>query len=82
VQVGDSAAPTIQLPAAVLRSTALSLTGTAGVPAMDVLSAALTQVLDHAAKGHLRIATEQLPLSELEAAWGRPSTSRRLVFHP
>src|SRR5262249_18805341 len=51
VQVGESAAPTIQLPAAALRSTALTLMGTAGVPAMNVLSAALTQVFDHAARG-------------------------------
>jgi hypothetical protein len=56
--------------------------GTAGIPAMEVLSAALTQILDHAAGGRLRIETEQLPLSELEEAWSRPATSRRLVFRP
>jgi NADPH2:quinone reductase len=82
VQVGESAAPTIQLGAASFRSTALTLMGTAGIPAMEVLSAALTQILDHAAGGRLRIETEQLPLSELEEAWSRPATSRRLVFRP
>jgi NADPH:quinone reductase-like Zn-dependent oxidoreductase len=82
VQVGESAAPTIQLGAAALRSTALTLMGTAGIPAMDVLSAALTQVLGLAGNGQLRIETEQLPLSEVEAAWGRPASSRRLVFRP
>jgi NADPH2:quinone reductase len=79
VQVGESAAPTMELPAAALRSVALVLMGTAGIPPLDVLSGALNQVFAHAAKGDLRIETEQLPLSELESAWNRP-TSRRIVF--
>jgi NADPH:quinone reductase-like Zn-dependent oxidoreductase len=81
VQVGESAAPTIQLPASALRSVALTLMGSAGIPPMDVLSGALNQVFAHAAKGDLHIETEQLPLSELESAWQRP-TSRRIVFCP
>ena len=81
VQVGESAAPSIQLSAAALRSVALTLMGTAGIPPMHVLSGALNQVLAHAAKGDLRIETEQLPLSALEAAWQCP-TSRRIVFCP
>jgi D-arabinose 1-dehydrogenase-like Zn-dependent alcohol dehydrogenase len=80
VQVGESAAPAIHLPAAVLRSTALTILGTAGIPPMDVLTEALHHVLTHAAQGQLRIATEQLSLSEIESAWHRPNTSRRLVF--
>jgi NADPH:quinone reductase-like Zn-dependent oxidoreductase len=82
VQVGESAAPAIRLPAAVLRSTALTVTGTAGVPPMEVLSGAVKQVLDYAAKGNLRIDTERLPLSEIESAWDRPVASQRLVFLP
>src|SRR5262249_28149731 len=35
VQVGESAGPTISLPAAVLRSTALTILGTAGIPSCD-----------------------------------------------
>ena len=81
VQVGESAAQSIQLPAAALRSVALTLMGTAGVPPMDVLSGALNQVFSCAAKGDLRIETEQLPLAELEAVWNRP-TSQRIVFCP
>jgi NADPH:quinone reductase-like Zn-dependent oxidoreductase len=81
VQVGESAAASIQLPAAALRSIALILMGTAGIPPMDVLSTALNQVFAHAVKGDLRIETEQLRLSELETAWNRP-TSRRIVFCP
>jgi NADPH2:quinone reductase len=82
VQAGEAAGATIQLPAAALRSAALTLMGTAGVPTAEVVSAALKQVLDHAREGRLRIETEQLPLSQLEAAWNQPSGSRRLVFRP
>ena len=81
VQVGESAAPAIELPAAALRSTALSIMGTAGLPPMEVLSAALAQVLDHASRGHLRMETEEVPLSRLETSWNLPA-ARRLVFRP
>src|SRR6185437_776036 len=40
VQVGESASPTITLPAAVLRSTALTIMGTAGIPPRNVLAEA------------------------------------------
>jgi hypothetical protein len=36
-QAGESAATTVTLPAAVLRSTALTIQGTAGIPARNVL---------------------------------------------
>jgi NADPH2:quinone reductase len=80
VQVGESAAPSIQLPAAVLRSTALNIMGTAGIPPMEVLAAALHQVFEHAARGQISIETEKVPLSEIESAWNRPTSPRRLVF--
>src|SRR5579884_3336944 len=51
VQVGESAAPTITLPAAVLRSSALTILGTAGIPPREVLVDAFQQVMAHAAKG-------------------------------
>jgi NADPH:quinone reductase-like Zn-dependent oxidoreductase len=82
VQVGESAAPAIHLPAAVLRSTALTILGTAGIPPMDVLTEALHHILTHAAQGQLRVAAEQLPLSDIESAWHRSASSRRLVFLP
>jgi NADPH:quinone reductase-like Zn-dependent oxidoreductase len=83
VQVGESAGPTIALPAAVLRSTALTILGTAGIPARDVLIAAMRQVLDWGASRVLQIETESVPLSEIEAAWQRPETAgRRLVVIP
>ena len=83
VQVGESAGPTIALPAAVLRSTALTILGTAGIPARDVLVAAMRQVLEWGANGVLQIETESVPLSEIEQAWQRLETAgRRLVVIP
>jgi NADPH2:quinone reductase len=82
VQVGESAGPSITLPAAVLRSTALTILGTAGIPPMDVLTEALRQVMDHASRGKLRVESEPVPLSEIESAWDRDVRGRRLVVIP
>lgn len=79
VQVGESAAPTISLPAAVLRSTGLTILGTAGIPPRDVLLEAFQQVMACAAKGELRIDTERVLLADIENAWQRDSPGRRLV---
>jgi len=80
VQVGESAAPTISLPAAVLRSTALTIQGTAGIPPRDVLLEAFRQVMAYAAKGELQIDTECVPLHDIENAWQRDRSGRRLVI--
>jgi NADPH2:quinone reductase len=83
VQVGESAGPTISLPAAVLRSTALTILGTAGIPPRDVLVAAMQQVLVWGAKHALQIETESVPLSEIEEVWQRPELAgRRIVVIP
>jgi NADPH:quinone reductase-like Zn-dependent oxidoreductase len=83
VQVGESAGPTIALSAAVLRSTALTILGTAGISSPDVLVAAIHQVLDWAARGALQIETETVPLAEIEKVWQRPESGRRrLVVIP
>lgn len=80
VQVGESAAPTISLPAAVLRSTALTILGTAGIPPRDVLLKAFQQVMSCAAKGELHIDTERVPLADIENAWHCDQPGRRLVI--
>ncbi|HUI39130.1 MAG TPA: zinc-binding alcohol dehydrogenase family protein [Candidatus Nitrosotalea sp.] len=80
VQVGESAAPAITLPAAVLRSSALTIMGTAGIPPGNVLFEALKQVMAHAAKGELHIETESVPLADIEKAWQRDQPGRRLVI--
>lgn len=82
VQVGESAAPTITLPAAVLRSTAVTILGTAGIPPPDVLVDAFQQVMAHAANGEIQIETETVPLADVENAWKRNQPGRRLVIIP
>ena len=82
VQVGEGAGPVISLPAAVLRSTAVTIMGTAGIPPRDVLVNTLQRVMAHAAKGELGIETERVPLADVEAAWDREQRGRRLVIVP
>ncbi|HWC97988.1 MAG TPA: zinc-binding alcohol dehydrogenase family protein [Candidatus Sulfopaludibacter sp.] len=82
VQVGDGAGPVISLPASVLRSAAVTIMGTAGIPPLDVLTGAMRQVFAHAATGALRIDTERVPLGEIETAWQRQPSGRRLVIVP
>jgi NADPH2:quinone reductase len=82
VEVGESVGPTITLPAAVLRSTPLTILGTAGIPPWHVLREAFQQVMNHAASGTLRIETERVPLAEIEDAWERNVQARRLVVIP
>jgi NADPH2:quinone reductase len=82
IQVGESAGPAISLPAAVLRSTPLMITGTAGIPPGNILVEALHEVLAHAASGKIQIETERVPLADIEAAWQRDQRGRRFVVIP
>ncbi len=82
VQVGESAGPTISLAAAVLRSTPLTILGTAGIPPRNVLVDALQKVMAHAAKAELHVDTERVALADIEKAWQRDQQGRRLVVIP
>jgi len=82
VQAGESAGPTIALPAAVLRSTALTIIGTAGIPPREVLGNALQQVMAHAASGELLVDTERVRLADIESAWQLDQHGTRLVVIP
>ncbi len=82
VQVGASAGPTITLPAAVLRSAALTIVGTGGVPPREMLTDALQQVMNHAAQGLLRVDSERVALRDIAGAWERDMHGRRLVVIP
>ncbi|HXW88953.1 MAG TPA: zinc-binding alcohol dehydrogenase family protein [Terriglobales bacterium] len=82
VQAGESAGPTVALPAAVLRSCPLTIRGTAGIPPHDVLTDAFQQVTSRAARGELRIDVERVPLTNVENAWQRQEHGRRLVLIP
>jgi NADPH:quinone reductase-like Zn-dependent oxidoreductase len=79
VQVGESAGAAISLPAAVLRSTALTIMGTAGIPSREILVDAMEQVLKRAAKGELRIETDPVALAGIETAWERKEESGRRI---
>jgi NADPH2:quinone reductase len=82
VQVGESAGPAISLAASVLRSTAITILGTAGIPSMDLLRDALLQVMNHAARGELRVESESVKLENIESAWQRSTHGNRLVVIP
>ena len=82
VQAGESAGATISLPAAVLRSTALTILGTAGIPDLAVLQNAVHQVLANAASGNLHVDTSRIPLASIEAAWDQDPQGRRIVIIP
>jgi NADPH2:quinone reductase len=82
VQVGESAGPTIALPAAVLRSTPLTILGTAGIPSREILADAMQRVMEYGASGELRVETERVPLAEIDHAWERDPRGRRLVVIP
>ncbi len=82
IEVGESAGANIALPAAVLRSAAVSILGTAGIPPWEVLTDAFRQVMEHAAGGRLRVDIERVPLADIESAWERNVPGRRLVVIP
>jgi NADPH:quinone reductase-like Zn-dependent oxidoreductase len=82
VQVGEGAGSTISLRAATLRSTPITILGTAGIPPRDVLVETLQQVLACAARGELHVDTEQVPLVDIANAWNREQHGRRLVIIP
>jgi len=41
---------------------------------------ALTEMYETAASTGLKIETESIPLSDVESAWGRTESGRRMVF--
>ena len=83
VQVGESAGATIKLPAAVLRSTAVTILGTAGMPPREVLFEAMQEVMKRGAMGELRIEAERVALAEVESVWKRArQAGRRVVLAP
>jgi len=81
VEVGESAGKTIALPGATLRSIDLKLMGSGfgSVPLRGVLDAIPT-LFTMAASGALKVAVDPVPLSQVEAAWGRRDSGRRIVF--
>jgi NADPH:quinone reductase-like Zn-dependent oxidoreductase len=85
IQVGESAAPTITLPAAALRSSALEIlgAGSGAVPPMDLIRDVYDRLLARVAERRLSINTERVPLAQVAETWDRPTRSGlRIVLIP
>lgn len=83
VQVGETAGATINLPAAVLRSTRITFSGTGGIPSLEILKNGMKRVLEHGALGELRIETERVALAEIESVWNRQGAAgQRIIVIP
>lgn len=81
VQLGSVSAPEITLPSAVLRSSAIELMGSGiGSLSLDRLVAAVGGLLQAAITGDFRVATNPIPLSDVEQAWLTDGSTRRTVF--
>jgi NADPH2:quinone reductase len=65
-----------------LRSTALTILGTAGIPPRNIFGDALQQVMAQAAAGELRVDTERVRLADIENAWQRDQQGSSLVILP
>lgn len=83
VQVGDMAGPAVELPAEVLRSAPVTLTGSGGFAPPEVRMEAFGKLCEFAGSGALRVAVEEVPLAEVEEAWRRGDRDgRRQVLVP
>jgi NADPH:quinone reductase-like Zn-dependent oxidoreductase len=81
VEVGESAGKTITLRGAALRSMDLKLMGSGfGAVPLDHVLGAIPGLFELAAAGSLKVATEAIPLAEVEAAWSRKESGKRIVF--
>jgi NADPH:quinone reductase-like Zn-dependent oxidoreductase len=85
VAAGESAGPTISLPAAVLRSSRLEILGAGSGSAAaspEMWIEAIRQLMSNIGSGALRIDTGRVPLGEVENAWHQEQHGRRMVIIP
>jgi hypothetical protein len=83
VQVGESAGPALTVAAASLRTSGVELYGAARGLDPAVMAEVYGQIVRWAQAGTLTFEAEQVPLSEIEAAWRRPGPrGSRLVAVP
>jgi NADPH2:quinone reductase len=85
VQIGNMAGEAVQLPAPVLRANRVDVLGHAVFHApLDVRREAYRQLTEHAAKGDIVVAHEEVPLAEVASAWERQRTGAgtKLVLVP
>lgn len=83
VQIGAISGPDIKLPAAVLRSKAITLLGSGigSIPLMRLFET-MKKVFDAAVPAQLQVATQSFPLAELDAHWENTDSLSRTVFIP
>jgi NADPH:quinone reductase-like Zn-dependent oxidoreductase len=85
VQLGRSAAETMEIRSGVVRGRALSILGhTNMLTPPDVRRGAYEWLLQHAISGELRVEVETVPLADVAEAWNRQKESpgRKLVLAP
>jgi NADPH:quinone reductase-like Zn-dependent oxidoreductase len=83
VQIGSISGADIQLPAAVLRWAAITLTGSGiGSVPLPRLLHAMQQVFNAAVPAGLRTDTEIVPLADIGKYWAHADSLRRTVFVP
>ena len=85
VQVGEMAGSAINLPAAILRSTAIELTGAGGGSiSKEVIGKIQTEILPEvfklATEGKLSIDTLAIPLKDVAEAWQQDARGKRVVI--
>ncbi len=81
VEVGSSAGPNITLPGAALRAIDLKLLGSGfGAVPIERIFTAISSIFAAAAAGAVTIDVDAVPLSDVEAAWGRGEKGKRIVF--
>jgi len=84
IQVGAVAAPTIDLPSVALRSANLRIQGNGqGAVSSAAYLGELPALIEEIDRGAISVEAHPVPLSDVEATWGRPEPSgRRTVLIP
>lgn len=81
VQIGSMSGGEIVLPAAVLRASAITLTGSGlGSIALADFIAATGEMLEAAGRAGFRIPTQALPLAQVTRAWSLDDSDHRIVL--
>jgi len=82
VQVGSASGEmSIDLPAAILRSSAITLLGSGiGSLSREALAQSIRSTFEAVAPANLRIATQSVPLAEVENIWPTATGKPRVVF--
>jgi NADPH:quinone reductase-like Zn-dependent oxidoreductase len=81
VHVGASAGQSVDLPGAALRSAAITLMGSGiGSVSRKGLMQSISKVFDAIGPAKLKLATQVVPLSQVESVWEKASGKPRVVF--